>query len=214
MASTSQQPHPGFSSRNYKNQIKLPSANLVRDQNRIERDRASLGQTGASSFMNSINEEQREEINEAFALFDLDKDLHIDYHEFKVALKALGFDLSKSVIVSHLKTHGTPQPSQALGHGKSTNSTPTSRTLLSLPAFQNIAAKLIAERDPKEEIIRAFKLFDIDDKGMISIEDLRRVSQELGEALDEDELVSMIEEFDLEGKGGVGPDEFLGICMG
>lgn len=49
---------------------------------------------------------------------------------------------------------------------------------------------------------------------MISLEDLRRVARELGEGLEEEELTAMIEEFDLEGKGGVGRDEFLSICMG
>ncbi len=70
------------------------------------------------------------------------------------------------------------------------------------------------ERDPKEEILRAFQLFDTEDKGYITIDDLRRVARELGEGLEEDELMAMIEEFDLEGKGGVGRDEFVGICMG
>ena len=49
---------------------------------------------------------------------------------------------------------------------------------------------------------------------MISLEDLRRVARELGEGLDEEELVAMIEEFDLENKGGVGREEFVQICMG
>jgi centrin-3 len=86
--------------------------------------------------------------------------------------------------------------------------------VLTLQAFQTIAAKLISERDPREEILRAFALFDTEDKGIISLEDLRRVARELGEGLEEDELVAMIEEFDLEGKGGVGREEFVGICMG
>lgn len=90
----------------------------------------------------------------------------------------------------------------------------TGRLLLTLPAFQAIASKLIAERDPRDEILRAFALFDTEDKGMITLEDLRRVARELGEGLEEDELNAMIEEFDLEGKGGVGREEFVGICMG
>jgi centrin-3 len=88
------------------------------------------------------------------------------------------------------------------------------KLILTLQAFQSIAATLISNRDPKEEILRAFALFDTEDKGIISIDDLRRVARELGEALEEDELTAMIEEFDLEGRGGVGKDEFIGICMG
>lgn len=77
-----------------------------------------------------------------------------------------------------------------------------------------IASQLIANRDPREEILRAFELFDTENNGIIRLEDLRRVARELGEGLEEDELTAMIEEFDLEGKGGVGREEFIGICLG
>jgi len=91
---------------------------------------------------------------------------------------------------------------------------PAGRLVLTLPAFQAIAAELISKRDPRDEILRAFALFDTEDKGFINLDDLRRVARELGEGLEEDELLAMIEEFDLEGKGGVGKDEFVSICMG
>lgn len=90
---------------------------------------------------------------------------------------------------------------------------PASRLHLTLNSFQQIASELILARDPRDEILRAFDLFDTEGKGMISLDDLRRVARELGEGLEEDELAAMIEEFDLEGKGGVGRDEFIGICM-
>lgn len=150
-----------------------------------------------------------------FALFDLDKDQRIDYHEFKVALKALGFDLPKSDILSLLTTHGTSDSPQSNRQPQQqAAAVPPGRLYLTLPGFQTIAARLIAERDPRDEILRAFQLFDTDDKGKITLEDLRRVARELGEGLEEEELVAMIEEFDLEGKGGVGREEFVGICMG
>ncbi len=75
-----------------------------------------------------------------------------------------------------------------------------------------MAARILA-RDPREEILRAFSLFDEGNKGTIRLDDLRRVARELGEGLEEDELVAMIEEFDLDGDGGINRDEFIAICL-
>lgn len=69
-------------------------------------------------------------------------------------------------------------------------------------------------RDPREEILRAFELFDTENKGRISIDDLRRVARELGEGLQEEELQAMIDEFDVRNEGGIDRETFLGICLG
>ncbi|KAH0287202.1 EF-hand, partial [Aureobasidium sp. EXF-3399] len=185
------------------------------ERERIERERREAEERAGA--LDALSEEQREEINEAFSLFDLDKDNHIDYHELKVALKALGFDLPKSDILSLLQTHGIPASSTST-HPSATNTKPTfsgpSRLVLPHASFVSIAASRILARDPRDEILRAFDLFDAEGKGNINLQDLRRVARELGEGLQEEELVAMIEEFDLDGDGAISRDEFVGICLG
>ncbi|PCH06016.1 Calcium-binding EF-hand [Penicillium occitanis (nom. inval.)] len=185
------------------------------------------GSGGGANPLSRLTEEQREEINEAFTLFDLDRDRHLDYHELRVALRALGFTLPKQELISLLTTYGVPRPQvQQQQQGQPSTTHPNkpsnnkqdppphpSSLLMPLSAFQTVTAHKILERDPREEILRAFELFDEGGKGYIDLEDLRRVARELGETgLEEDELRAMIEEFDLEGVGGVTRDGFLSIC--
>ena len=57
-----------------------------------------------------------------------------------------------------------------------------------------IVAEKIMDRDPLEEIKKAFALFDDDGTGKISLRNLRRVAKEIGENIDDDELQGMIDE--------------------
>ena len=122
-------------------------------------------------------------------------------------MKALGFDLPKSDILSILQMHGVPS------EPPSTNAPHHSRLLLPFAQFQIIMAGRISERDPADEIMRAFELFDEGGKGKINLQDLRRVARELGEGLEEEELAAMIDEFDMDGDGAISKEEFLEICL-
>jgi len=227
--------HPPFQTRQYNSNLsRLPDRsnnnqatpsyppqtapyNPSATQARTERER--LDREGPQA-LGQLSEEQREEINEAFGLFDLDKDKRVDYHELKVAMKALGFEIPKQEILSLLQTFGVssqPGTEQTQVQGKQQaeqRGYTHPKLLLPLQQFQYLMATRILARDPREEILRAFELFDEGGKGKISLQDLRRVARELGEGLQEEELVAMIEEFDLDGDGCIDQEEFLGICLG
>ena len=90
-------------------------------------------------------------------------------------MRALGFDVKKPEVLKILQTSGSE------------------RGLLSQDEFTRTMTEYILQRDPLEEIRRAFQLFDDDGTGKISIKNLRRVAKELGEVLEEEELLAMIE---------------------
>ena len=69
----------------------------------------------------------------------------------------------------------------------------------------------MAERDPREEMLKAFRLFDDDETGKISFKNLKRVAKELGENMTDDEIQEMIDEADRDGDGEIGEEEFMRI---
>ena len=63
------------------------------------------GRAAASHSRPELSDEQNQEIKEAFEMFDADKDGAVDYHELKVAMRALGFDLKKPEVLKILRDH-------------------------------------------------------------------------------------------------------------
>lgn len=97
--------------------------------------------------------------------------------------------------------------------------TPASQLFITYEAFLEIMAQRILERDPDEEINRAFDLFTAGTQPgrggevKIGVDDLRRVARELGEVLEEQELRAMIEEFDIDNDGMSKFTLVGGICF-
>ena len=132
-----------------------------------------------------LNDLEKQEILEAFKLFDSDLDDKLDYHELKVALKALGFEIKKQDLQKLMSDYDVDSL-----NGK-----------ITIDDFNEIAKQMILDRDPQEDLKKAFKLFAEDSSSKISFRNLRKISKELGEKTSDDELRAMIMEFDKDGDG-------------
>jgi len=141
-----------------------------------------------------LSEEQKQEIREAFDLFDADGSGTIDVKELKVAMRALGFEPKKEEIKKLVSEYDKD------GSGT-----------IDFNDFLTMMTTKMTEKDSKEEILKAFRLFDDDETGRISFKNLKRVAKELGENLTDEELQEMIDEADRDGDGEINEGEFLRI---
>jgi centrin-2/centrin-1 len=154
--------------------------------------KAAAGAAKTKKF--ELTEEQKQEIREAFDLFDTDGSGTIDAKELKVAMRALGFEPKKEEIkkmISDIDKDGSG--------------------VIDFSEFLEMMTSKMSERDSREEILKAFRLFDDDETGKISFRNLKRVAKELGENMTDEELQEMIDEADRDGDGEISEDEFLRI---
>jgi Ca2+-binding protein (EF-Hand superfamily) len=149
---------------------------------------------GSSAATTNLTEEQKQEIREAFDLFDSDGSGTIDAKELKVAMRALGFEPKKEEIrkmIADIDKSGDGQ--------------------INFEEFLAMMTVKMGQRDSREEMIKAFRLFDDDETGRISFQNLKRVANDLGENLTDEELQEMIDEADREGTGEVSLEDFMRI---
>merc|ERR1712157_576167 len=100
-----------------------------------------------------LTEEQKQEIKEAFDLFDTDGSGSIDSKELKVAMRSLGFEPKKQEIEKIISDVDDDHD----GKGK-----------IGYEEFLKLMTHKILNRDPKEQLLKAFSLFDDDETGSIT----------------------------------------------
>jgi len=141
-----------------------------------------------------LSAKQQEDIKDAFNAFDNEGTGLMQTRQLKVAMRALGFEPRKNEIkklVGLVDKAGTGT--------------------LCFNDFVDIINTKLSEKDTKDEILKAFRLFDRNGSGKISFHELRGIAAELGEGLNDEEVLEMITEADLDGDGAVNQEEFFRI---
>ncbi|KAK1281348.1 putative calcium-binding protein CML13 [Acorus gramineus] len=126
-----------------------------------------------------LSQQNRQEIKEAFELFDTDGSGTIDAKELNVAMRALGFEMTDEQINQMIADVDKD------GSGA-----------IEFDEFVHMMTSKIGERDTKEELTKAFHILDYDNNGKISTVDIERIAKELGENLTLGEIKEMIEDAD------------------
>ena len=186
------------------------------------------------AFRHELTQEQKQEIKEAFDLFDKNQSGIIDIRDLKVALRALGFHPSANELKRQINELNKPSGG-GHGHQKEGNNRDKEegKITLDFKDFSDIMTSKMSEAANEMELRKAFVLFSQDDKAQtltmdefkednwrqmrkiqITLDDLRNVADMLGENMTDDELKEMIFEANKTDRNGtVAIDEFLGILQ-
>ncbi|KAJ6775260.1 CALCIUM BINDING PROTEIN [Salix purpurea] len=146
--------------------------------------------------VDDLTEEEVAELQEAFCLFDKDGDGCITFEELATVIKSLHHSATDEEL------HIMMSEADVDGNGT-----------IEFVEFLNLMARKMRENDAYEELKEVFKVFDKDQDGYISLNELRHVMIDQGEHLTEEELEEMIREADLDGDGQVNYEEFVKIMV-
>ena len=118
-----------------------------------------------------LTPQQKNEIKEAFASFESDG---LTSEEIKSAMKTLGFDANNDEVMKIL------------------DKIDTKKGPLKFDDFMDVMIDKENEKEPEDEIKKAFKVLTEEGTDKITLKSLSKICTDLGENIDEDELMEMI----------------------
>jgi centrin-1 len=115
-------------------------------------------------------------------------------------MRALGFEIKKEELKNLMKEIDK-EVSEANAHS----------VTVSQDEFLQMMSGKMASRDSREEIEKIFRLFDEENSGFITFKQLKKVCNELGEGLTDEEIQEMIDEADRDQDGKINMEEFYRV---
>ena len=141
-----------------------------------------------------LSEDEIMEIKEAFDLFDPTKSGFVSPKDLRQAMQSLGYEIKNQTIYQMIN-----------------NLEKDNVTEIDFQNFLNLMTARINEKESKEDIRKVFRLFDEDNSGYITSQNLKRIARDLGENMEEIEIKEMIERADTDGDGRITFEDFYSI---
>lgn len=158
-------------------QTNLNNTTTQQNNNNASKTQQQIAQSKRREVVHlDVTPTQQAELRKAFDLFDKDGSGRMAASELRVALRALGFECGPGELKLLLQDVGVNSLDATLDFSE----------------FKRALLLKAGERETKEEVLRAFKMLDYNDNGVITFEDLKSVCDSVGHNLTDDELVEMI----------------------
>ena len=141
---------------------------------------------GKTTLAKELTKEQKEELKEAFILFDKDGDGTISAKELVVVMRSIGLNPTLEEIQSMMD-----------------EIEPGNNGEIEFEGFMALMAKKLKETEIEDELKEAFKAFDREQKGYYSLNDLRAMVFAYGDRMSDAEIQEMFKEHDKEGRGEI-----------
>ena len=138
-------------------------------------------------YKQELTQAQKDEIREAFELFDTNGSGVIEVKELRVALQALGFEPENNDIKKLISDINTSNSNRDKDKDKDKDG----MVRIDFDDFLDIMTTKMSERDSMVELDKAFIQFS-KNKDIIDFGDLKRIAKELGENMSDDELKEMM----------------------
>ena len=141
-----------------------------------------------------LTDEEITEIKEAFDLFDIEKTGFIETEDLKNAMETQGFAYKSPTIFKMVCELDVEN-----------------KRKVDFDEFLALMTDHYIEEGSKKEAQKVFNLFDVDHTGFIELKNLKKIAKELGETLDDDDIIELITKTDKDGDGKVSFDEFYHV---
>merc|ERR1712176_1143147 len=156
----------------------------------------SLQPRNLKKMAEELTEVQISEYKEGFSLFDKDGDNTIPTKDLGTVMRSLGTSPTEAEIADMIKEVDRDNS------GK-----------VDFSDFLQLMARKLKDVDSEEDVKEAFRVFDKDNNGLVSAQELRHVLTNLGEKLTEDEVDTMLKEADVDSDGMIKYEEFTKVLM-
>ena len=147
-------------------------------------------------YEDDISPERRKEYQDAFEMFDKDKDGAITARELGNMMRSIGQNPTDEEVNAMIKEVDLNSD------GK-----------IELDEFITLMARNSPDTQTEDEVINAFRVFDKEGNGLIATAELKHIMMTIGDKMTEAEADEMIHEADIDDDGVINYEEFVRMMM-